>query len=66
MPLKLRRAVLVPHDFYRSLSTVHLSDDDLHRRREVTVVLVKRHPRGILVSPMEMIILAVIITRLSV
>lgn len=66
MSLKLRRAVLVPHDFYRCLAAVHLSVDYLHRRREVIVVVVKRNPRGILVSSMEKIILAVIVTRLSV
>lgn len=66
MPSKLRRAVFVPHDFYRSLAAVHLSDDHIHRRREVIVVVVKRHPRGILVSPMERIILAVSFNHLSV
>lgn len=66
MPLKLRRAVSVPHDFYRSLAAVHLSVIHLHRRREVIVVLVKSHPRGILASPMEKIILAVSFTHLSV
>lgn len=64
--MKLPRAVLIPHDFYRRLAAVHLSVDYLHRRREVIVVVVKRHPRGILVSSMEKIILAVIVTRLSV
>lgn len=66
MSLKLRRAVLVPHDFYRCLAAVHLSVDYLHRRREVIVVVVKGHPRSILVNLMERRILAISFIHLSV